>query len=299
MKTFTQFRDEIEGYKDVQKTAEAEEKIAVSDVHLFLKEAKNLKKYTKELERVLINFLYLSSFVPRFNEEKNKKKTLLILGGDKGFVGGLWHRLVSFSSAYFHEYQEIVVYGKYLETKIKEMVPGKFLNRFSFFPYFLQEKKEQNKESIFLLQKRLLELLEVDKRTKEKSRGRVDIIWPKLVTLSFFQPFKKTIFPFVLNLNDKGIKREQNDFFSLPIFEPNKKEVFKELMDIYLSSFLHQVIIETRLAESLTRAVAMEKAKREVSKIIKKTIYNFRSERRKILTKNQIEIFVAHKVSKS
>ena len=285
MKTFAQFRNEIGGYEDVRKTAEAEEKIAITNVHLFLEEARELKNYTESLERMLNRFLSSAEMELKLTGPAGGKKALFVFGGDKGMVGGLWNRLVDFLSVHLENYQEATIYGQDVAKKL-DLVVSRDLRSKIHFSFFIFPAKE----NIFLFQNNLL------KSFQEKGFSQIDVIWPKMITSSFFQPTKKTIIPFNLKNNFQVSKSEHN--LTWPIFEPNAKKVFKTLAEKYLFLIVHQIIIETKLAEALNRAVSMEKAKKEVGKLIKKITHNFRTERRKILTKNQIEVFIAHKISK-
>ena len=285
MKTFAQFRDEVEGYEDVRKTVEAEEKISIANVHLFLREARKLRDYTQALEGILSRFLYSVGKNPELIGGHGKKKTLLVFGGNKGLVGGLWNRLVDYLTVQLESYHEVMVYGEDVAKRLDLIVSRKFRSktRLYFFAFPPQGK-------IPLFQTDLLKFFQ------EGSFSKIDIVWPKMVAFSFFQPFKKTIIPFDLKADIQSSNTKNNSAW--PIFEPNGKKIFEELADKYLFSVIRRIIIETKLAESLSRATSMEKAKGEVDKLIKQITHVFRVKRRKILTKSQIEVFVAHKISK-
>ena len=282
MKTFSQFHNEIEGYQDVKKTVEAEEKISVAGVHQLLKENTQIEDYTQSLERVISRFILCDGEEKELSLPPKKGKILVVFGGNKGFVSGLWNRLTERLVAEINNYRKVVIYGKAISEKLKSAEIKSGFN-LSYFPF-------PQRKDFLSLQSELLEMF------RKKTFSQVDVLWPKIITLNYFQPTRKTILPFKMEARAETKKGEEKP--SWPIFEPNKKEVFKALSERYLSLLTYQTIIETKLAESLSRATSMEKAKAEVDKIIKKITHNFFTERRKVLTENQIEIFMAHKATK-
>jgi len=281
MKTFIQFRNEIDGYQDVKKTIEAEEKISVANVHWLIKEAEHLQKYTNVLENVTQQFIINNKIDFDLTTSQVRRKILIVLGGNKGLVGDLWDRIANSVSAQFKIYQKIIIYGKEISQKLSnEIIEQASADIFSF----------PKSNELAMLQNNLLSMI------WSKKFSQVDILWPKMVNLSYFQPTKKNIVP--LKLSVRNFSNTVINNSSWPIFEPSKTAIAKALVSRYLSSTISQAVIETKLAESINRATAMEKAKKEVDKIVKQLIHNFRVERKRILTKNQIEVFIAHKVSK-
>ncbi len=277
MKTFTQFRLEIEGYSDVKKTVEAEEKISIAGTHSLLKKVRFLESYEKELKEIVRRIISFSK-EEVFSRERKGEKILFVLGGDRAMVGGLWNRVADYSAKEAKNYDKIFIYG----SEVKKSLPKIFFreNKTEFFPISFEENFRENLLNVW----------------KNQKFSKIDIIWPKMVNLAFFKPDKKTIAPFDLG-SEIGIF-VQEGLSGLPIFEPTKKEVIKEFIGRYLLLVARKTIMESNLAEFLNRATLMEKAKKEVDKIIKTIIHRFRRERRKILTKNQIETFMAHKFIK-
>ena len=286
MKTFSQFHQEIEGYQDVKKTVEAEEKISIGNVHLFLKKSEQLRMYTKTIEDMLSKFLFFNGGEPYSIKHRSSKKVLIVLGGNKGLVRGLWNELIDYLNDQYDNYQQVIIYGKAIDKKMNMKISYKLDSRFSFYPF-------PPVKQIFSFSKDLLKFI------RQEDYLSIDIIWPKMINFNYFQPSKKNIIPFEaeneLKIKGKQYQEEKNDL-TWPIFEPNGNKIFNAIVDRYLSTSIYQIIIETKLAESLSRATSMEKAKKEVDKLINNMIHSFRSERKKILTKNQIEVFVAHKV---
>ncbi len=287
MKTFSQFRNEINGYQDVKTTVEAEEKIAVVGIRQLIKESQYLNSHNQLLESILQRFLSITDY-SLFNNSDNyqnpRKKMLIILGGNKGLVGGLWNQLVDYSTSQINYYQRIIIYGQKISQKMNENFSYNHQNNsiFSSLPL-----PSFNNWSIFYS--------DLNQLFNQKE-FQLDIIWPKMITLSHFQPTTKKIIPIKIKSNSISKNSETNSSDGWPIFNPNPKKIFHQLLTQYFLNTTYQVFIETKLAEALSRATAMEKAKDEVDKLIKKLTHNFLTERRRALTKNQIEVFVAHQV---
>lgn len=288
MKTYTQFKNEINGYNDVRDTVEAEEKISVSVVRLIMSKNKALKKFNDELD-IIINkfFIYNSSFVTGYADEKKSgsKKALLIIGGERGMVGNLWNNLVKFSGVKFSKYEKIIIFGK---SVYDDFV---FLNRKYANKSVLVNVRNKCGDELDEISNNIISIIE------SKNFDEVNIMWPHLITLDNFKPKVETIYPFKINRDiNKNNFITDKDNLTLPIIRPNSKEFFRYISELFVLSKISQIIIEKQLSEALSRAVTMENAKNEVDKIIKKKKYNFLTERKKISTKNQIEVFMAHKI---
>lgn len=287
MKTFSQFHNEINGYQDVKTTVEAEEKIAVVGIHQLIKESQYLDNYNRFLEMIFqrfVSFVNYSSFNYLSNQQnKKKKKMLIILGGNKGLVGGLWNQLVYYSISQFDHYQKIIIYGQKINQKINEHINYNNKNNILFSSAPLPSLNNWG-----LFQNDLIQLL-------NQKTFQVDIAWPKMITLSYFKPTIKKIIPIETKSNLASNANYPNGF---PIFSPDPKTIFQQLLTQYFLNITYQVFVETKLAEALSRATSMEKAKEEVNKLIKNLTHNFLTERQKVLTKNQIEVFVAHQVTR-
>ena len=97
MRKYFEYKNQIQGLKDVLSTVKTTEKIAASHIHFFKKETKNLELYTKLLEQAIARLLkFYSPENYEFLQEKSRgKKAIVLITGDKGLVGGLYHNLVN------------------------------------------------------------------------------------------------------------------------------------------------------------------------------------------------------------
>ena len=290
MKTFSQFHNEINGYQDVKTTVEAEEKIAVVGIRQLIEEGQYLSSHNQLLESIFQRFLSFTDY--QFFDDSNsqqqnrKRQMLIILGGNKGLVGGLWNQLVDYSADQLNHYQKIIIYGQKISQKINENFSYNHRNNLSFSSLPLPSLSNWP-----IFHNDLNQLL-------NQREFQIDIIWPKMITLSRFQPTIKKIVPIKMKSNPISKNNKINPSDGWPIFNPNPRKIFHQLLTQYFLNTTYQIFIETKLAEALSRATAMEKAKEEVNKLIKKLTHKFLTERRRALTKNQIEVFVAHQVTR-
>jgi len=126
MKKYLEYKSEIQGLKDVFKTVKATEKIAASHIHFLKKEVKNLELYIKSLDKVISRLLlfYSTENHPFLSQKSYGQKALVVMTGNKGLVGDLYHNLVNLLLMESKNYQFFINIGnrgeKYLrEEKIK------------------------------------------------------------------------------------------------------------------------------------------------------------------------------------
>ena len=97
MKFYKKFKNSIQGFKDVSETVKTVEKIAASSVHFLETEVANLNEYTEEINRILarLSSFYRTKTHPLLEKKYAGKNLLIVLTGDRGLVGGLWHEIVN------------------------------------------------------------------------------------------------------------------------------------------------------------------------------------------------------------
>ena len=123
MKTYLAYKNQIQGFKDVSETVKTVEKIAASSVHFLKQEVNNLNVYTSEIEKVLarLSLFYQKEDHPLLQKRNIKEKALIILTGDKGLVGGLWHKIInSFLEDIKKRYQSVIAVGAKGENYLRE-----------------------------------------------------------------------------------------------------------------------------------------------------------------------------------
>jgi len=280
MKSYITYKNQTQGIKDVSETVKTVEKIAASSVHFLKQKVSNLNFYATETERVLarLSLFYQEKDHPLLQKREAGRETLVILTGDKGLVGGLWHGVVNTFLENTKQYQIVIVIGAKGENYLKEeSIP--IIKSFTHIPDILQkEEVEHVSDYIF-------------DEFKKRTFSRVDILYPQFISLAEQTPNLTQFLPFEFKLT-----KEKKNGKGLPIFEPSKQKVFDQLLQKYIGIFFYKIIMETKLSELSARTVAMEHAAAKTEEFIQKLTLDYTKQRRRIITQRQLEIFAAHKI---
>lgn len=302
MKSYVIYKNQTEGLRDVSETVKTVEKIAASAVHFLRQKVATLDVYTAETEKALssLSRFYQKRGNPLLEKRKGGEKMIVVLTGDKGLVGGLWHKTINTFLKNVKGYQSIVVVGSKASDYLKEEnIPmAKIFSDFMDIP---------NEDEIRSVTDYIFD------EFKKGGLSRVDILYPKFVSLSEQDPTFILFLPFEfspMKMNDSEEKnakegvipekeelaggRENGEGF--PVFEPSKQKVFDELLKKYIGVFFHKIMMETKLSELSARTVATEHAATKTDDIIKKLRLDYAKERRRSVTQRQLESFAAHKI---
>ena len=297
MRTYLAHKNQIQGFKDVSETVKTVEKIAASSVHFLKRKVSNLSIYATGIERTLarLSLFYQNKNHPLLRNSGEGEKALIILTGDKGLTGGLWHRVVNEFLENFkrRRFQFVITIGVKGENYLHEenMPVMKSFSRFSDIPS--EEEIARVTDYIFY---------EFEKGTF----AQVDILYPRFVSLAEQRPFLVPFLPFKFTGGYSGQKIQSPKEFKpatekergagLPIFEPSKKKIFSRLLQKYIGIFFHKIIMETKLSEFSARTVAMEHAAVKTEELIRKFALDYMKERHRVVTQRQLESFAAHKI---
>jgi ATP synthase F1 gamma subunit len=283
MKNYLQYKTQLEGLKDVEETIKATEKIAARFVHNLTREKKALETYIFEVEKILARLSFYYPFLmshPLLSKKPKKgKKALVVLSGDKGLVGGLWHGVVEFALEQKSNYQEFLIIGKKGSHYLRE----KGLS----FSAFKGIRDDLPKEEIAQLGEMLISLF------KSREIGGIDIAYPRFLSLVEQEPALINFLPF--KFPELSAKKEPLGF---PIFEPSVKSFFDELLERYIATFFYRIAVEAKLSEIASRIVATEHASKQTQNLVKKIAVEYFKERRKTITQRQIESFAVHRLYK-
>ncbi|MDP3970094.1 MAG: FoF1 ATP synthase subunit gamma [bacterium] len=273
-------KDQIYGFQDVSETVKTVEKIAASFVHTLKQEVSNLHAYKFEIENVLSQLLvyYKKREHPLLQKNSTGTKALVILTGNKGLVGGLWHSIINKYLEKNKEYQSIVTIGTKGKKFLEEERIG-VINDFTYFSDIPSEEEIINMTNYFF------------EKYKKGSFSQVDILFPQFVSFAEQTPQIIPFLPFVFTLNEDMSNKE-----GLPIFEPSKQKVFHMLLQKYIGVYFYSIIIEAKLSEFSARTIAMEHAAVKTSELVEQLLLDYEKEKRRTVTQNQLESFVAHKI---
>ncbi|HEC32693.1 MAG TPA: hypothetical protein ENI63_00345 [Candidatus Kaiserbacteria bacterium] len=308
MKSYVIYKNQIQGIKDVSETVKTVEKIAASSVHFLKKEVSNLNAYSAELNKVLnkLSVFYQKKNHSLLQRKGTGKKALIILTGDKGLVGGLWHEIISVFLKNIKQYQSVIVMG----TKGKNYLKEENIQIIKSFTDISDIPQQENIKHITDY---------IFNEFKDGVFSQVDILYPKFISLAQQTP---TIVPFLpfefkdsnvdyqngknMMENKEGTHKESSVGFKstkgvgtgdgLPIFEPSKQKIFDNLLQKYIGIFFNEIVMETKLSELSERTVTMEYAVTKTKEFIKRLTLNYTKQRRRIITQRQLESFTAHKM---
>jgi F-type H+-transporting ATPase subunit gamma len=286
MKAYMTYKNQVVGFRDVAETTKTVEKIAASYVHFLKSEVSNLNLYSTEIERMLarLSMFYADDNCFLIRKKHRGGKALVVVTGNKGLVGGMWHMVISKFLEESSCYKSVIVVGekgkRYLEEEGVKII--KSFSRFSNIP----RRGEIEEINSYMLD--------------ELSKGifsQVDILYPKFISIVEQKPLFVSFLPFKFNAfkdwnNDKQFSKD----LGFPIFEPSKKSIFNRLLRKYIGIFLHKVILEAKLSELSARTVAMEHASAKTTDLIKKLIVDYAKQRRRVVTQKQLESFAVHKM---
>jgi F-type H+-transporting ATPase subunit gamma len=280
MKTYSAYKNQVQGFEDVSETVKAVEKIAASVIHFLKVEVARLREYELNVNGELS---YLSSFDltkvhPLMLKREGLGKALVIITGDKGLVGGLWHKVLNLFLKKSEEYRAVIIVGE----------KGKS---------FLEEEQAQIAKS-FVELSAVPKQREIDSVTdyifgefKKGKFSKIDILYPKFISLADQKP---EIIPFLPFDFTGGKKPEPEKGFI--IAEPSVEEIAGRLLQKYIAIFFHKIILESKLSEASARTVAMEHANAKIKDFIKGIVHSFRKEHHRAVTQRQIESFTAHRI---
>jgi F-type H+-transporting ATPase subunit gamma len=316
MKTYFAHKNQVQGFGDVAETVKTVEKIAASSVHFLKYRVANLERYEAEIEKILfrLSLFYRDAGHPLLKKKETGGKALLILTGDKGLVGGLWHKVINAYLSGAGKYREVIVFGAKGESYLGEervAVAKAFFgpeaavsvpeadgagtdDAFPAFDSAAGESVRRITDYIF-------------SSFMKDEFSAVDILYPRFISLAEQQPFCVPFLPFTFSAikglvldKDNRRKAETEEVSSgLPIFEPAKKVIFGRMLSKYIAIFFHKIMIETELSELSARTVEMEHAAAKTNELIRKLSADYAKERRRALTQKQLESFAVHNILKS
>lgn len=281
MHTYNQFKNSelmVAGVGDMVRTIE---KIAASRLHRMNEEVARLTSYAAELERVL-SCLSGSGEVtdhPLTLTKNDGDRVLVIVGSNKGLVGGLHNTLIALFREHEHEYERVVAVGRRVRQLLEEehMAPDS---------YFEASEEDIESDKVAAVSDFLFTSF-----TAGGWRG-VDILYPKYLTLSRQEPVIERYLPFTFQFNrvaaDTNLPPLQS---SLPVFEPSRARVYERFLDLYIRVRFYRLVLDAKLSELSSRTIEMEHAATKADGMLAKIRHDFARERRAASTLKQLSSY--------
>ncbi len=285
MKTYLKYKRDIQGFGNVATTVKTAQKIAASYIHFLKQEVGAARIYLQNVETALTRlFQFYSNFQsPFLRHNHGQKRLLVVISGDQGLAGGLFHNLVNYFLTQNKKYDYYLILGRKAKQYLEE--EGiKILDK-HFILSALPEENEIKIVTNYIFSSFIA-----------GDFGQVDILYPRNINLTTQEPCLKKFLPF--NFANFNLENRNSAPLGFPVFEPGKKQAFTFLFDRYLEIIFAHYLYEARLAEFVARTVAMEHASSKVEEFISQLNLAYFKERRKFLTQKQLESFVPHKILK-
>lgn len=291
MKTYFEYKDRIAGLYDVAETVKTVEKIAASSIHTLKQEVRCFSAYTEEIEAVMRRLLRFSGRPdhPLLSSRGTGGRAALVITGDRGLVGGLWHAVVGECLARRDRYDIVLVVGakgaRYLEEErctVEQSFRDVIEDAVSGTPSRSEQTDAVGSYLFDAFGKGLF--------------SRVDVVFPHFVSLGRQRPVTRRLLPFGFSeAFDDPAKAAASgkEAEGWPIFESPKGVVFDRLMRKYVGTYLYGILLEAKLSELAARTVAMEHASAKTDQLRDRLAFGFAKERRRMLTQRQVESFSA------
>lgn len=283
MKTYSYYKEQTEGLIGVLDTVKSSEKVAASNIHFLKLAVSRLKIYTDTVEVMLGR---LSSNEEYENHPLLKRsrggRSLIVISGEKGLVGGLWHRIVEQAIRHAPDYRDITIIGaKGAEYLKEERVPA-------HKTYVLERQIPTKTDADYITNPFFM-------RFMHGNISAVDVLYPAFSSLVDQEPKLVPFLPFTFLDKTAEVTREDpKATVCFPIFEPSKKRIFTELLKKHISTYFYRILLESKLSEFSARTVEMEHAAEQTKILIKKSRIAYSKERRAAVTGRQLENFSSH-----
>lgn len=280
MHTYNQFKNSELMVAGVGEMVRTIEKIAASRLHQMNDEVSRLDAYAQELSRVL-NYLSHAgaATVHPLTSAGGGESVLVIVGGNKGLVGGQNHDLVSVYMGHAHEYQQVIAVGRTVAQLLEEehIRPGTHFDGFD--------------EGIAAPAVSAISDYLFDAFGKE-SWKRVDILYANYLTISRQEAVIEQFLPFTFPPAEETQKDPLAPLESaLPVYEPSPSRVYNRFLDLYIRVRFYKLLLTAKLSELSARTIEMEHAATKADGMLAKIRHDYAKERRANSTLKQLSSF--------
>ncbi len=288
MKHYLRFRDELRSMRETDETLRIMEKVAGSHIHILRKRVASLVAYKEQLERLICRLahFYWNDRHPFFQRRERGGRLLVVLTGDRGVVGGLFHMLAERALQERERWDHLWVVGRrgaqYLQ---EEGIPFRYIETEGTVDF---DEALQRKASLgnYLFQAFL-----------EGSFREIAVLYPSFRSLARQEAKLEQLLSFPLveeAQRGREGKEEIRSGDGLPIFEPSRWGVFDALVQRYGDIAFRAMVFDATLAELAARMVAAENASQELEQQMLILHRRYLKEWHGEVSRKQIEAFVAH-----
>lgn len=280
MRSLTQHKNQLSGFNDVFETVKTVEKIAATSIRFLNQKVSLLTEYNQALETVLARLYQFNQLTNQqlLKTHSSGQTALVVISGDKGLVGALWHNLIDQALRQRHNYDQFVVVGQKGADYLSE--EGIKISRLFAGLSDLPQPEQIQPIMDFILT-----------AFRQGQFKRVDVLYPSYHSLSEQKPLFGRLLPFTFIEPTAQPTRGDN---GLPIFNVSKQILADFLLEKFITVFFTKIVLEAKLSEVSSRMVSSEHAQKKTQEFISSETKEFLKERKKVLTLKQLESFLSH-----
>lgn len=265
----------LSSIRSTKKITKAMELVAT----IKLKKFKNLmlqgEAFSREIEDIMQDIASSNNEItsPFFNEFKEAKANLyIVINSNLGLCANYNSGLFKLIDKSVLQNDELIVIGQKGLTHYKlqsRTVDDSFVN--------LGLKLDAGEISEF--SKNI-----VDKYLSGKYHA-VKVVYVEYINSLSFSPTIFTLFPMKVAKSDKA-----KPLPDLPKFEPDINSIIDNLIPLYSSFLLHQLMLQSQVSEQASRRNAMENGAKNADELIDKLTIDYNKARQSIITQEIIEV---------
>jgi F-type H+-transporting ATPase subunit gamma len=206
-----------------------------------------------------------------FKEFETKKNLVILVGTDKGLVGGLTSRLGARLYSFTNELTQANENFEIITVKKKALGLAKKFKLHSSYHF------EEAFEAVDSFEMKVIKDLIVDKF--KEGFNHIYVIYPKFVSSLIQEIEVEKILP--LNLEDIVEHDKKSTQF---IFEPDVNTIIDKLLNDYLDNKIIDILLSSAASEYSARMIAMNKASDNATNVSKKLNLQFNKSRQQLIT---------------
>jgi len=294
MKNYLQLKEDINGLSSVSNTIKAVEKIASSSIHLFKSKVTNTSNYVNTIEYILqrLSVFYDNKNHILLKPNQNGQNVVVVICGDRGLVGGLWQKVINQALELIDKDTLIIAVGEKAINLLNEekIQIYKTFSNLDITKSNTEQEKSLIEYETYLEKSKVISKFILGKYTQEMF-SNVKVIYPQFVSYTVQQPSVMQFLPFNFNIDQNQIKNA----YGIPIYEPNKQQIFEKLLNKYIDLYFSKLMIETKLSELIAKTLEMENATAKAKELIKQKRINLIRKKHLDITEKQLANFSVSK----
>ncbi len=264
MSGIKQLKSKKKSLESINKVTKSMQLISTVKSQKALKELRDYQIFYKKIEDI---FKSISSDV-KFDESEYSNNLWIIFSSDLGLAGGYNTNIIKLVESNISKDDELIVIGKKMISVVK--------NNF-------------NNESIFvegseLLKSELSSIVQKIKYSFLVNKMNIKVIYTKFISQLEFIPEIQQILPIVSEEVENSLGEKIIEF------EPNKEELFKNIINLYIESLMRGFWKEANASEQTSRRVAMENATKNGQDLLDQLSVEFNRSRQAKITQEISEI---------